>query len=108
MHGALFFSLEYDTVGSERNKAEKGVRNGKNWTSRISSVASKRTRSSRCREGEEFQAGHIEGALNALLAMLGERIRATDASKRYYVICQGGMRSNASSSWSTKGFDGKR
>ena len=45
------------------------------------------------REVDEFQAGHIEGALNAPLSTLENGYEQLDSSKRYYVICQGGMRS---------------
>ena len=45
------------------------------------------------REVDEFQAGHIEGALNAPLSTLDKEYEQLDSSKRYYVICQGGMRS---------------
>ena len=50
-------------------------------------------RDSRVRELEEFQAGHIEGAVNEPLSTLDKGYEQLDASKRYYVICQGGMRS---------------
>ena len=45
------------------------------------------------REVDEFQAGHIEGALNAPLSTLENGYEQLDSSKRYYVIYQGGMRS---------------
>ena len=55
------------------------------------------------REVDEFQAGHIEGALNAPLSTLDKGYEQLDASKRYYVICQGGMRwSVPASSWRQK------
>ena len=58
------------------------------------------------REGDEFQAGHIEGALNAPLSTLDKGYEQLDASKRYYVICQGGMRSERACQFlETKGFD---
>ena len=58
------------------------------------------------REVAEFQAGHIEGALNAPLSTLDKGYEQLDASKRYYVICQGGMRSERACQFlETKGFD---
>ena len=58
------------------------------------------------REVDEFQAGHIEGALNAPLSTLDKGYEQLDASKRYYVICQGGMRSERACKFlETKGFD---
>ena len=58
------------------------------------------------REVEEFQAGHIEGAVNAPLSTLDKGYERLDASKRYYVICQGGMRSERACQFlETKGFD---
>ena len=58
------------------------------------------------REVEEFQSGHIEGALNAPLSTLDKGYEQLDASKRYYVICQGGMRSERACQFlETKGFD---
>ena len=40
------------------------------------------------REVDEFQAGHIEGALNVPLSTLDKGYEQLDASKRYYVICK--------------------
>ena len=58
------------------------------------------------REVDEFQAGHIEGALNAPLSTLENGYEQLDASKRYYVICQGGMRSERACEFlETKRFD---
>lgn len=58
------------------------------------------------REVEEFQAGHIEGAVNAPLSTLDKGYERLDASKRYYVICQGGMRSERACQFlETKGFN---
>ena len=58
------------------------------------------------REVEEFQSGHIEGALNAPLSTLDKGYEQLDASKRYYVICQGGMRSERACQFlETKGFE---
>ena len=58
------------------------------------------------REVDEFQEGHIEGALNAPLSTLENGYEQLDASKRYYVICQGGMRSERACQFlETKGFD---
>ena len=58
------------------------------------------------REVDEFQAGHIEGALNAPLSTLDKEYEQLDSSKRYYVICQGGMRSDRACQFlEAKGFD---
>ena len=58
------------------------------------------------REVDEFQAGHIDGALNAPLSKLENGYEQLDSSKRYYVICQGGMRSERACQFlETKGFD---
>ena len=58
------------------------------------------------REVDEFQAGHIEGAVNAPLSTLDKGYEQLDASKRYDVICQGGMRSERACQFlETKGFD---
>ena len=58
------------------------------------------------REVEEFQSGHIEGALNAPLSTLDKGYEQLDASKRYYVICQGGMRSERACQFlEAEGFD---
>ena len=58
------------------------------------------------REVDEFQAGHIEGAVNAPLSTLDKGYEQLDASKRYYVICQGGMRSERACQFlEAKGFD---
>ena len=58
------------------------------------------------REVDEFEAGHIEGALNAPLSTLDKEYEQLDSSKRYYVICQGGMRSERACQFlETKGFD---
>ncbi len=58
------------------------------------------------REVDEFQAGHIEGAVNVPLSTLDKGYEQLDASKRYYVICQGGMRSERACKFlETKGFD---
>ena len=58
------------------------------------------------REVDEFQVGHIEGALNAPLSTLENGYEQLDSSKRYYVICQGGMRSERACQFlETKGFD---
>ena len=58
------------------------------------------------REVDVFQAGHIEGALNAPLSTLENGYEQLDSSKRYYVICQGGMRSERACQFlETKGFD---
>ena len=58
------------------------------------------------REVDEFQAGHIEGAENAPLSTLENGYEQLDSSKRYYVICQGGMRSERACQFlEAKGFD---
>ena len=58
------------------------------------------------REVDEFQAGHIEGALNAPLSTLDKEYEQLDSSKRYYVICQGGMRSERACQFlEAEGFD---
>ena len=58
------------------------------------------------REVDEFQAGHIQGAVNAPLSTLEERYSQLEAGKRYYVICQGGKRSERACQFlETKGFD---
>ena len=58
------------------------------------------------REVDEFEAGHIEGALNAPLSTLDKEYEQLDSSKRYYVICQGGMRSERACQFlEAKGFD---
>ena len=58
------------------------------------------------REVEEFQSVHIDGALNVPLSTLDKGYEQLDASKRYYVICQGGMRSERACQFlETKGFD---
>ena len=58
------------------------------------------------REVAEFQAGHIEDAVNAPLSTLDKGYEQLDASKRYYVICQGGMRSERACKFlETKGLD---
>jgi len=58
------------------------------------------------REVDEFQAAHIDGALNAPLSTLENGYEQLDVSKRYYVICQGGMRSERACQFlETKGFD---
>lgn len=58
------------------------------------------------REVDEFQAGHIQGAVNAPLSTLEEQYSQLEAGKRYYVICQGGKRSERACQFlETKGFD---
>ena len=58
------------------------------------------------REVEEFQAGHIDGAVNVPLSTLEEQYSQLEADKRYYVICQGGKRSDRACQFlETKGFD---
>lgn len=58
------------------------------------------------REVEEFQSGHIEGAVNTPLSTLENGYKQLNPSKHYYVICQGGMRSERACQFlETKGFD---
>lgn len=58
------------------------------------------------REVDEFEAGHIEGAVNAPLSTLEEQYSQLEVGKRYYVICQGGKRSERACQFlETKGFD---
>lgn len=58
------------------------------------------------REVDEFQAGHIQGAVNAPLSTLEEQYSQLEAGKRYYVICQGGKRSERACQFlETKGYD---
>ena len=58
------------------------------------------------REVEEFQVGHIEGAVNVPLSTLDKGYEQLDTSERYYVICQGGMRSERACQFlEAKGFD---
>ena len=58
------------------------------------------------REVDEFEAGHIEGAENAPLSTLEEQYNQLEADKRYYVICQGGKRSERACQFlETKSFD---
>lgn len=58
------------------------------------------------REVDEFQAGHIQGAVNAPLSTLEEQYIQLEADKRYYVICQGGKRSERACQFlETKGYD---
>ena len=58
------------------------------------------------REVDEFQAGHIQSAVNVPLSTLEEQYNQLEADKRYYVICQGGKRSERACQFlETKGFD---
>lgn len=58
------------------------------------------------REVDEFQVGHIQGAENAPLSTLEEQYNQLESDKRYYVICQGGKRSERACQFlETKGFD---
>ncbi len=58
------------------------------------------------REVDEFQEGHIQGAENAPLSTLEEQYNQLESDKRYYVICQGGKRSERACQFlETKGFD---
>ena len=58
------------------------------------------------REVDEFQAGHIQSAVNVPLSTLEEQYNQLESDKRYYVICQGGKRSERACQFlETKGFD---
>lgn len=58
------------------------------------------------REVDEFEAGHIQGAVNVPLSTLEEQYNQLEADKRYYVICQGGKRSERACQFlETKGYD---
>ena len=45
------------------------------------------------REPDEWQSGHVEGAVHIPLRRLQESIGSIDASRRVAVICRSGMRS---------------
>ena len=45
------------------------------------------------REVEEFEALHLEGALNYPLSQLADTYEQLDKTQPYYVICKSGMRS---------------
>ena len=45
------------------------------------------------REVEEFEALHLEGALNSPLSQLADTYEQLDKTQPYYVICKSGMRS---------------
>ena len=45
------------------------------------------------REEEEFEALHLEGALNYPLSQLADTYDQLDKSQSYYVICKSGKRS---------------
>ena len=45
------------------------------------------------REGEEFEALHLEGARNFPLSQLADTYEQLDKDQLYYVICKSGMRS---------------
>lgn len=58
------------------------------------------------REVDEFQAGHIQSAVNVPLSTLEEQYNQLESDKRYYVICQGGKRSERACQFlETKGYD---
>lgn len=58
------------------------------------------------REVDEFQAGHIQDAVNVPLSTLEEQYNKLESDKRYYVICQGGKRSERACQFlETKGYD---
>ena len=45
------------------------------------------------REVEEFEALHLEGALNYTLSQLADTYEQLDKTQPYYVICKSGIRS---------------
>ena len=45
------------------------------------------------REVEEFEALHLEGALNYPLSQLADTYEQLDKTQPYYVICKSGIRS---------------
>ena len=45
------------------------------------------------REVEEFEALHLEGALNSPLSQLADTYEQLDKTQPYYVICKSGIRS---------------
>ena len=45
------------------------------------------------REGEEFEALHLEGARNLPLSQLADNYDQLDKDQLHYVICKAGMRS---------------
>ena len=54
------------------------------------------------REKEEFQDGHIPTAKNAPLSTLKQEYETLNPEQKYYVICQGGMRSELVNFWKKK------
>ena len=58
------------------------------------------------REKGEFQEGHIANAKNYPLSSLEQEYTTLNPEQKYYVICQGGMRSaRACEFLEAKGFD---
>ena len=45
------------------------------------------------RETDEFQLGHIDGAVNVPLSAFPEAVEGLDKDAEYYVICHSGSRS---------------
>ncbi len=58
------------------------------------------------REVHEFQAGHVPAAQNFPLSTLEQGYKELKPDQKYYVICQGGVRSvSACQFLSAQGFD---
>lgn len=58
------------------------------------------------REVDEFQSGHIEGAINLPLSGFPEAVEALDQTKAYHVICHSGSRSQMACDYlGSNGFD---
>ncbi|MFA9444508.1 rhodanese-like domain-containing protein [Egicoccus sp. AB-alg6-2] len=47
------------------------------------------------REPDEWQAGHIEGALHIPMGQLNQRIDELDAEREFVAVCRSGNRSGA-------------
>lgn len=57
------------------------------------------------REVDEFQRGHIDGALNLPLSGFPEVVEELDQAKEYHVICHSGSRSQMACEYlGSKGF----
>ncbi|MCB5953086.1 rhodanese-like domain-containing protein [Enterococcus sp. BWT-B8] len=57
------------------------------------------------REEDEFQSGHIDGAVNIPLSVFSETAERLEKDKDYYVICHSGSRSQlACQLLGSKGF----
>ena len=58
------------------------------------------------REPEEWEAGHIEGAVHIPLADLPARIDELPADEELVVVCRSGSRSSRAAAWLNRnGFD---